>query len=504
MNENFFSRIIESASVSGSKIFMVEHAGKTYTYNDLLNITSIFSEHLHNLGVEPGDRVAAQINKSPHGFLLYLAVLRVGGIFVPLNTAYTPKEVDYFLCDCKPAIFFCSAAKAVENKKAIDAHVRLGSVIFNDSGECATLLADVIHEELAPPVVRDGSDVAIIIYTSGTTGQPKGAMLTHANLTSNAQALTKAWMFDDSDVLLHALPIFHAHGLFISTHCVLLSGSKMIFLEKFDTTTVMENIPQSTVMMGVPTFYTRLLAAPGFDKELTRRMRLFISGSAPLLEESSQQFYERTGHVILERYGMTESAIITSNPYNLERKIGSVGLPIEGVQVRITAESGDSVAVGDVGSIEIKGPAVMKGYWNKPEKTAEEFTRDGWFKTGDLGRLDEEGYLYISGRGKDLVISGGYNVYPKEVELVIDAIPEVQESAVIGVPHPDFGEAVVAVVVPGEKSDTIAENVIAVCKENLAGYKVPKAVKVVAELPRNAMGKVLKAHLRAEHTSLFI
>jgi len=503
MNKNFFNRILESATQAGASPFMVSQSREEYSYNDLLEITARFAENLRRLGVQPGDRLAAQIHKSPHGFFLYLAALRAGAIFVPLNTAYKAREIEYFLSDSKPAVFFCSETSAKENQEAIKAHVRHGAAIFDDAGHCALLTADVASDPVAAPTERSGSDVAIIIYTSGTTGQPKGAMLTHDNLASNGQSLTAGWKFTSSDVLLHALPIFHAHGLFISTHCALLSQSKVLFLEKFDAKVVLEKLPESTVMMGVPTFYTRLLADPAFNKDVTRSVRLFISGSAPLLEESSQQFLDRTGHMILERYGMTESAIITSNPYEKERKIGSVGLPIEGVEVRVTTEDGSVAKIDDVGGIEIKGPAVMKGYWNKPEKTAEEFTSDGWFKTGDLGRLDDEGYLYIVGRGKDLVISGGYNVYPKEVELVIDTVSGVQESAVIGVPHPDFGEAVVAVVVLDTPAEQIPEKVIGFCKEHLASYKVPKAVKVVNELPRNAMGKVVKAQLRAENADLF-
>lgn len=503
MNKNFFNTIIESAIQAGVKPFLEGPSGEEYSYNDLLEITARYAENLRQLGVQPGDRVAAQIHKSPQGFFLYLATLRAGAIFVPLNTAYKAREIEYFLSDSKPAVFFCSEASAKDNQEAIEDHVEFGSVIFDKAGHCALLSTEVSCEPEAAAVERVGSDVAIIIYTSGTTGQPKGAMLTHDNLASNGQSLTEGWKFTSSDVLLHALPIFHAHGLFISTHCVLLSQSKVIFLEKFDARVVMEKLPESTVMMGVPTFYTRLLADSDFNKDVTRSVRLFISGSAPLLEESSQQFLERTGHLILERYGMTESAIITSNPYDKERKIGSVGLPIEGVEVRVTAEDGSAAKIGEVGSIEIKGPAVMKGYWNKPEKTAEEFTGDGWFKTGDLGRLDDEGYLFIVGRGKDLVISGGYNVYPKEVELVIDTTPGVKESAVIGVSHPDFGEAVVAVVVLDAPSEQIPEKVISLCKENLASYKVPKAVKVVDELPRNAMGKVVKAQLRTDNAKLF-
>lgn len=503
MNNNFFSEVIKVARNRANDVFLIDRKGSEYHYKDLDILTAKYANQLVTTGVKPGDRVAAQLEKSPEGFLLYLAVLRMGGIFLPLNTAYTAKEMEYFLSDAEPAIFIASQDKVKENSEAVKKNVRLGVFTLDKLGK-GTFSKGASNQSSSHDVEprRDG-DIAIIMYTSGTTGQPKGAMLTHGCLRSNGHSLTNAWGFTNSDTLLHALPIFHAHGLFISTHCVLLSGSKMVFLDKFDADQVVGYLPQCTVMMGVPTFYSRLLSCDGFNEDSSSSMRLFISGSAPLLEEVSQEFYARTGHVILERYGMTESAIITSNPYIGERKLGAVGKPIEGVELRVMKESGGVAEVGDVGGIEIRGPAIMKGYWRKPEKTAEEFTNDGWFKTGDVGRLDSEGYLYIVGRQKDLVITGGYNVYPKEVEIVIDAIRGINESAVIGLPHSDFGEAVTAVVVREDNCQLLQEDILKECKSQLASYKSPKRVVFYNELPRNAMGKVMKAKLRQELADLY-
>lgn len=503
MNNNFFSEVAKVASSNSGNVFLSNESGKFYTYRDLEIITSKYANLLERTGVKPGDRVAAQLDKSPEGFILYLSVLRMGGIFLPLNTAYTPKEMDYFLRDAEPAVFVASKEKIDDNYKSIKNNVGLSAFTLDKFGNGTFPDGAAEQSDSHQVVHKNSDDVAIVMYTSGTTGQPKGAMLTHGCLKSNGHSLTKAWSFKGNDVLLHALPIFHAHGLFISTHCVLLSGSKMVFLNKFDTESVMEYLPQCTVMMGVPTFYTRLLACENFNGDATKSMRLFVSGSAPLLEEASKEFHKRTGHFILERYGMTESAIITSNPYEGERKFGSVGKAIDGVEVRVKKESGELAGVDEVGGVEIKGPAIMKGYWRKPEKTAEEFTDDGWFKTGDLGELDEDGYLYIVGREKDLVISGGYNVYPKEVEMVIDQIPGVKESAVIGLPHSDFGEAVTAVVISESNIGPTQEEVIRECKLQLAAYKNPKEVIFYPELPRNAMGKVMKAKLREDLVDLY-
>jgi malonyl-CoA/methylmalonyl-CoA synthetase len=417
-------------------------------------------------GVEPGDRVAAQTEKSPEAVMLYLATLKAGAVFLPLNTAYTAAEIDYFLKDAEPRLF-----------------VRDAVGLASEAAAFAPLEA---------PVPRAASDLASIIYTSGTTGRSKGAMLSHGNLASNALALHQAWGFSEADVLLHALPIYHVHGLFVALHCAFLSGAPMLWLPKFDDAAVLKALPRATVMMGVPTFYTRLLGAPGFTHELAAHMRLFICGSAPLLESTFAEFEARTGQRILERYGMSEAAIITSNPLNGERIAGSVGYPLPGVDLRISG--------GETGVIEIRGPSVFSGYWRMPEKTAEEFTKDGYFITGDVGRLDPDGRVWISGRAKDLIISGGLNVYPKEIELLFDEMEGVEESAAIGVPHPDFGEAVVVVI----KGQGDAATMIARARESLAAFKVPKAVVFLDDLPRNAMGKVQKALLRQTYADLFV
>lgn len=415
--------------------------------------------------VEPGDRVMLQSEKSVEALVAYLATLKVGAIFVPLNTAYTEAEVDYFIDDAQPALFVEDAVELVGEARS------------------RALLID--------SVARGEGDLASIIYTSGTTGRSKGAMLSHGNLAANALALHQAWGFTERDVLLHALPIFHVHGLFVATHCALLSGAPMAWLPKYEDAAVLKAMPACTVMMGVPTFYTRLLANRGFTREAAAHMRLFICGSAPLLESTFAEFEARTGQRILERYGMSEAVIITSNPLEGERIAGSVGFPLPGVELRI--------AGGETGVIEIRGPSVFGGYWQMPEKTAEEFTADGYFVTGDVGRQDPDGRVWISGRAKDLIISGGFNVYPKEIELILDEMDGVIESAVIGVPHADFGEAVVAVVIgKGEEAAMIA-----VLRERLAAFKAPKRVFFVGELPRNAMGKVQKNLLREQYAATF-
>ncbi|HEY3696050.1 AMP-binding protein [Phenylobacterium sp.] len=416
-------------------------------------------------GVAPGDRVAVQAEKSPQAVMLYLAALKAGAVFLPLNTAYTAAEVDYFLADAEPRLF-----------------VRDVQALVAEAAACAPLAA---------AVPRAASDLASIIYTSGTTGRSKGAMLSHGNLAANALALHEIWGFSQSDVLLHALPIFHVHGLFVALHCVFLSGAPMVWLAKFDDRQVLEGLARSTVMMGVPTFYTRLLANPGFTRAQAAHMRLFVSGSAPLLESTFAEFEARTGMRILERYGMSEAAIITSNPLDGARLAGSVGYPLPGVALRVEG--------GETGVIQIQGPSVFSGYWRMPQKTAEEFTADGFFITGDVGHADPDGRVWISGRAKDLIISGGFNVYPKEIELILDEFEGVAESAVIGVPHPDFGEAVVAVVMgAGDESQLIART-----RDRLAAFKAPKRILFVDELPRNAMGKVQKALLRQIHAGLF-
>jgi malonyl-CoA/methylmalonyl-CoA synthetase len=416
-------------------------------------------------GVEPGDRVAMQAEKSLEAVMVYLGALKAGAVFLPLNAAYTPAEVDYFRRDAEPRLLITDPA---------------------------AYLAGAPAEPLARAVSRAASDLAAIIYTSGTTGRSKGAMLSHGNLASNALALYEAWGFSSRDVLLHALPIFHVHGLFVALHCAFLGGCPMVWLPKFADAEVIAGLSRATVMMGVPTFYTRLLAAPAFTRETAAHVRLFISGSAPLLPSTFAEFEDRTGQRILERYGMSEAVIITTNPLEGDRVAGSVGYPLPGVELRIGGSE-------ETGVIEIRGPSVFSGYWRMPEKTREEFTADRFFITGDVGRQDADGRVWISGRAKDLIISGGYNVYPKEVELVLDELPGVVESAVIGLPHPDFGEGVAAVVIgTGEEAELIAA-----CRASLAAYKSPKRIVFVDELPRNAMGKVQKNLLRERYAGLF-
>jgi malonyl-CoA/methylmalonyl-CoA synthetase len=418
-------------------------------------------------GVQPGDRVALQAEKTWTGVAVYLGVLKAGAVFLPLNPAYTASEVAYFVEDAEPAVF-----------------IRDPDVFVAEAAAFAPL---------AESVARTAADLASIIYTSGTTGRSKGAMLSHGNLASNARVLHEIWGFTPDDVLLHALPIFHVHGLFISMHCALLSGCPMVWLAKYDDAQVMAGLARATVMMGVPTFYTRLLGQAAFTREAASGIRLFVCGSAPLLPSTFDEFESRTGQRILERYGMSEAVVITSNPLAGERLAGSVGYPLPGVALRIGGGE-------ETGVIEIKGPSVFGGYWRMPEKTAEEFTADGFFKTGDVGRCDADGRVWISGRAKDLIISGGYNVYPREVELVLDELPGVVESAVVGAPHPDFGEAVVAVVIGKGASEA---ELIAACRLELAAYKSPKRVVFVDDLPRNAMGKVQKNLLRDRVAALF-
>ena len=495
MNANIFAAFEAIGRDAGDAPFLETDDGRVISYAGMLDMTARYANALARLGVRPGDRVAVQVDKSARNYCLYLATLRLGAVYLPLNTAYQPSELAYFLEDAEPRVFVCAPADHPVKSELARRHGVAHAMTLTDEGS-GTL--DVLAD--AESTVHDtaqvqGDDVALIIYTSGTTGRPKGAMLTHAGLLSNGRALTRLWGFTGKDVLLHALPLFHAHGLFISAHCALLSRSRLLFLKKFNAEQVLSLLPRATVMMGVPTFYTRLLDLPGFTATSAASMRLFVSGSAPLLAETNREFQQRIGQIVLERYGMTESAIITSNPFVGERRIGSVGKAIDGVEVRIADGDDRPLPAEQIGGIQIRGTGVMKGYWRKPEKTAEEFTADGWFRTGDQGTLGSDGYLTIVGRAKDLVISGGYNVYPKEVEMAIDALPGVAESAVIGVPDRDFGEAVTAVVVRRDDGLT-GDQIIRALKGQLANYKVPKHVHFIAELPRNAMGKVMKNVLR--------
>ncbi|MFN7004270.1 MAG: malonate--CoA ligase [Roseinatronobacter sp.] len=450
------------------------------------------------LGVVPGDRVAAQVEKSPEAIALYLATLQLRGVFLPLNTAYTAGEIDYFLTDAAPRLFVCDPSQHGAHLHRQSAAMSVQTLGATGDGSLMDHAAHVAPVHTSATCAPD--DRAAILYTSGTTGRSKGAVLTHRNLASNTDALLECWNFTASDRLIHALPIFHTHGLFVAVNMALASGATMIFLPGFDADQILAQMRRATVLMGVPTFYTRLLQSPALTREGAAGMRLFISGSAPLLPDDHRAFLERTGHVILERYGMTETCMIASNPLDGPRVPGAVGLPLPGVSVRITGrETGKALPEGAIGMIEVKGPNVFEGYWNMPEKTAAEFRGDGFFITGDLGQIGEDGYLRITGRDKDLVISGGYNVYPKEVEEALDALPGVLESAVFGLPHADLGEAVTAVVVPRNGATLDPDALRAAIRGRLAGYKLPRRILIAASLPRNVMGKVQKAELRKAH-----
>jgi malonyl-CoA/methylmalonyl-CoA synthetase len=482
--------------------------GRHYTYSNLEDVSGRFANVLVSLGVQPGDRVAVQVEKSIEALMLYLGTLRAGAVFLPLNTAYTGAELAYFLGDAEPRVFVCDPVKAESLAPvAAEAGAVLETMGVYVEGE--PVPGSLLEKGLAAPcafetVERGPNDLAAILYTSGTTGRSKGAMLTHANLWSNAATLCDYWRFTSDDVLLHALPIFHTHGLFTSSNTLMAAGGSMIFLQKFNADQVIEWLPKATSMMGVPTFYTRLLDHPGFTRELVDHIRLFTSGSAPLLAETHVKFEERTGHRILERYGMTETNMNTSNPYDGARRAGTVGFPLPGVEVQVTnPETGEALPAGETGMIEVRGPNVFKGYWRKPEKTKEDVRESGFFITGDLGVIGEDGYVTIVGRSKDLIITGGFNVYPKEIEEVIDALPGVNESAVIGVPHPDFGEGVLAVVVAETGADISGDGIVASLGDKLARFKQPKHVFLADSLPRNAMGKVQKKELRDRYADVF-
>jgi malonyl-CoA/methylmalonyl-CoA synthetase len=465
----------------------------------LLTAAAQFASLFAELGVVKGDRVALQVEKSPEALAIYLACLRGGFVFLPMNTAYRLDEVDYLVGNAEPALVICDPA-AEEGMREIAARHATPHVLTLDMEAQGSLTeASRRVRNIVPPAQLAAHDLAAILYTSGTTGKPKGAMLSQGNLASNGLALRDAWRFTESDVLLHALPIFHAHGLFVACHCALLAGARMIWLGKFDRDLVLKHLPRATTFMGVPTFYTRLLAGDDFNAALVKHMRLFTSGSAPLLAETFEEFRARTGHAILERYGMTETGMNTSNPYDGERRAGTVGFPLPGTEVRVMSDDGRLLGAGEVGGLQVRGPNVFSGYWRMPEKSAEEFAEGGWFKTGDIAMIDADGYVHLVGRAKDLIISGGFNVYPKEIEELIDDMPEVLESAIVGVPHADFGEAGVAVVVlrPGRTLDEA--ELISRVKAKLANYKVPKRAFFVESLPRNTMGKVQKNLLRDEY-----
>jgi len=483
--------------------FLHLQGGATLSHDAFLRLAARYAHALRAAGLAPGDRLAVQVEKSPQALAVYAAAVQAGIVFLPLNTAYTVEELGYFVTDSGARVLLCDPARAGALRAVAEG---AGAALLTLGADGAGTLAAAAegqpeHFETAP---RDESDLAALLYTSGTTGRSKGAMLTQANLLSNAGVLVDCWRFSEADVLLHALPIFHSHGLFVATNVTLLAGGSMIFLPRFDTDAVIASLPRATTMMGVPTFYTRLLDDSRLDRDLVAHMRLFISGSAPLLAETHKAFEARTGHRILERYGMTETNMNTSNPCEGERRAGTVGLPLPGVDLRITdPETGTEKPQGEVGMIELRGPNVFRGYWNMPEKTAEEFRADGFFITGDLGQIDERGYVSIVGRAKDLIISGGYNIYPKEIELFLDAQPGVLESAVVGVPHPDLGEAVVGVIVPGKGATPDPDAMAEAAAGALARFKHPRKLILVDELPRNTMGKVQKNLLRAEYGGLF-
>ncbi len=501
---NGFADALDSVAIESVE------SGLFYTWRDLERATAMLANLLASLDLPVGARIAVQADKSVESLLLYLATLRAGHVYLPLNTAYKRDEIGYFLGDAEPAVCVCSPKDFPWFSQLAFAAGSTWVFTLGDDRQGSLLERATHFSDRHEPAIRSADDLAAIVYTSGTTGRSKGAMVTHGNLLSNALTLKRHWGWREreqgGDVLIHALPIFHVHGLFVALHGALLAGAPMLWLNRFDGRRVVELLSRASVFMGVPTMYVRLLAEPGLTQAACASMRLFVSGSAPLLPATFEGFRQRTGHTILERYGMSETVMLSSNPYapgDGERRAGTVGLPLPEVAVRVTGADGAPCPPGVNGAIEVRGPNVFAGYWRQPEKTREEFTADGWFRTGDVGVFDEAGYLSIVGRSKDLVISGGYNVYPAEVEGVLNTLPGVAESAVIGVPHADFGEAVVAVVVaaPGATLDALAMTLA--LKSRIANFKVPKAIFVVAELPRNAMGKVQKNALREQHRALF-
>lgn len=503
MSKNLYT-LIRSRVADPAKTFIETGEGRIFSYADAFALAERFAGTLTALGVQPGDRVAVQVDKSAEALILYLGVVAAGAVYLPLNIGYTLTELEYFIGDAEPRVVVCRPSVEKDlgplaEKLGVAHCLTLGS-----KGDGSLMDKAKVAPAGFAAVPRSADDLAAILYTSGTTGRSKGAMLTHENLFSNAETLVAYWKFTGNDVLLHALPIFHTHGLFVASNVTLLAGASMIFLSKFDADEVVRQLPRATSMMGVPTFYVRLLQSPALTRDLVKHVRLFVSGSAPLLADTHRDWEAKTGHRILERYGMTETNMNTSNPYDGERVAGTVGFPLPGVSLRITdPETGKPLAQGDIGMIEVKGPNVFKGYWRMPEKTAAEFRADGFFITGDLGKVDDRGYVHIVGRGKDLIISGGYNVYPKEVETEIDAMPGVIESAVIGVDHPDFGEGVTAVVVAAKGHALDEAAVLKALDGRLAKFKLPKRVFFVDDLPRNTMGKVQKNLLREQYKTLY-
>lgn len=519
MNQNLFTTLraafpqdldtvaVEATATDGTPLH--------YSWRDLDRASARMANLLASLALPEGSRVAVQVEKSVEAMILYLATLRAGYVFLPLNTAYQSAEIEYFIGNAEPAVVVCTPANfGWVSKIAFTAGTQHVFTLGEDRN--GSLLERAAHQgDEHTPATRSAGDLAAILYTSGTTGRSKGAMLTHGNLQSNAETLKDYWGWKPGDVLIHALPIFHVHGLFVAIHGALINGSKMIWLAKFDPKAVLAAMPRATVFMGVPTLYVRLLAEPGLTREAARNMRLFIAGSAPLLIETFKEWQERTGHTILERYGMSETIMLTSNPYAADARHGgqdarrgaTVGFPLPGVGLRVVDDAGQPLPTGEIGNIQVQGPNVFVGYWRMPEKTQEEFATDAhggrWFKTGDVGRVDDRGYVSIVGRSKDLIISGGYNVYPAEIEGYINEMSGVAESALVGVPHPDFGEVGVAVVTPKPGAQLDGDAIVAQLKGQLANFKIPKRCFIAAELPRNTMGKVQKNLLREQYKGLF-
>ena len=511
MNHNLFAALRAAFPAQLDAVAVESDDGLLYSWRDVERATAMLANLLDSLNLPPGARVAVQVEKSVEAMLLYLATLRAGYVFLPLNTAYQSAEIEYFIDNAEPSVVVCDAKNfGWVSKIAFKAGTQ--HVFTLNDNRSGSLLERAAHCSDQHTVAQaQADDLAAILYTSGTTGRSKGAMLSHRNLLSNAQTLKNYWGWQPGDVLIHALPIFHVHGLFVAIHGALLNGSKMIWLSKFDPKKVIEKMPEATVFMGVPTLYVRMLAEPTLTRAQAAHMRLFVAGSAPLLIETFKAWQETTGHTILERYGMSETVMLTSNPYaadarysgETERRGGTVGFPLPDVQLRVQDDAGHNLPVNEIGGIQVKGPNVFAGYWRMPEKTKEEFTADGYFKTGDVGKIDERGYVHIVGRSKDLIISGGYNVYPAEIEGYINEMPGVAESALVGVPHPDFGEVGVAVVIAKPGASVSADAVIANLKASLANFKIPKKCFVLPELPRNTMGKVQKNVLREQYKNLF-
>jgi malonyl-CoA/methylmalonyl-CoA synthetase len=510
-NANLYAILREQFPADLDSTAVETDNGLNYSWHDLERGSAMMANLLQGLKIPTGSRVAVQVEKSVEAMMLYLATLRAGLVFLPLNTAYQSAEMEYFITNAEPAVVVCSGKNfGWVSKIAFTCSAQ--SVFTLNDDRTGSLLDRAAHCSDIHSVSRNESaGLAAILYTSGTTGRSKGAMLSHGNMSSNAQVLKDYWGWKTDDVLIHALPIFHVHGLFVAIHGALINGSKMIWFNKFEPKAVIAVMPRATVFMGVPTLYTRMLTEPSLTPEVAKHMRLFIAGSAPLLKETHEEWEQRTGHKILERYGMSETAMLTSNPYAFdtryrnqsERRAGTVGFPLPGVSLRVCGDDDKPLPTGEIGGIQVRGANVFAGYWHMPEKTAEEFTKDGYFRTGDVGKQDERGYVHIVGRSKDLIISGGYNVYPAEIEGCINELPGVAESALIGVPHPDFGEVGIAVVIVKPGAQVKPEAILRVLKSRLANFKIPKHCEIVAQLPRNTMGKVQKNLLREQYKDQF-